>query len=136
LADGLRSNGSIVVISTQAHREALERNLVAQGFDIVGARLIGRYVALDAGEVLAHVMVNGSPSAQRFAEIIGGALQRARAAGRHVWVVRGMVPLLWGTGQHQVALRLQELWDGQTSGDGLSIFTAFPAKNLAGQDNR
>jgi len=45
-----------IVIATQAHREEIERNLETRGLDVARAAAQGRYVPLDAVEMLEKFM--------------------------------------------------------------------------------
>src|SRR4051812_455851 len=62
---GLGAGNGAIVIATQAHREALEERLEAQGLDLMAVKQRNQYVALDAAETLAKFMVNGSPDEGR-----------------------------------------------------------------------
>ena len=79
IATGLEGGEAGVVIATQAHREALERRLIAAGLDIVRAREEGRYVALDAAQTLTRFMDGGVPEQGRFVDVVGTTVMEASA---------------------------------------------------------
>src|SRR3979490_2141202 len=72
-----------VVVATKAHHEGLAKRLSAQGLDTAKAIRQGRYVLLDAGEILPKFMVNGSVDEGRFINLIGGALADVRNVTDH-----------------------------------------------------
>src|SRR5438270_5617230 len=89
-----------VVIATPAHRQELANRLSARGLVLERAVEQGRYVALDAAETLSRFMVDGFPDEQRFVEVIGAVITRAKTAagsqhGRAA-LFGEMVALLWG----------------------------------------
>ncbi|MGH7823312.1 MAG: MEDS domain-containing protein, partial [Candidatus Binatia bacterium] len=76
LGTALGVGDAAVVIATQAHREAIEERLIAQGLSVAAARDQGRYVALDAVATLAELTADGWPEPSRFNETVGGAVVR------------------------------------------------------------
>ena len=74
---GLGSGAACIVIATQAHREGLSHCLQVNGLDPTRAQAQGKYFALDAAETLSQFLVEGSPDPQRFAQVVGGVIERA-----------------------------------------------------------
>ena len=64
----LASGGSAVVIATKAHEDNLARMLKTRGLDLTSLIADGRYVPLDAAEVLSRFMENGLPNSLSFAK--------------------------------------------------------------------
>src|SRR5882724_3002423 len=64
LADG----GSAIIIATVGHNDNLTHRLKSQGIDVAKTIAEGRYISLDATEVLSTFMVDGQPDAARFSE--------------------------------------------------------------------
>ncbi len=118
---GLQAGSVGLVIATPQHREGLDLRL--EGL----ARDQSRYVALDAASTLSKFMVDGYPDAQRFENVIGGALKRASKNGtRHVHAFGEMVSLLWADGNHEAAVRLEELWNALAASHAFSLLCAYP----------
>src|SRR3984893_4718322 len=67
----LRAGDAAVVVATEQHRDGLLQGLTAQGLDISALLADGRFVALDAGQVLSTFMVEGWPSQDRFNDVVG-----------------------------------------------------------------
>ena len=133
IAPALRTGEAGIVVATEAHRAGLEQRFRAVGLDLAAARAEGRYVALDAAETLSRFMVDGAPEAARFAEVVGGIVERAAEAGRRVRVFGEMVALLAVEGNHAAAIRLEELWNELQKGHAFSLFCAYPIDALCGE---
>jgi hypothetical protein len=112
LAAGSLSIGeAFILLATARHATAVERDLTTLSIDVEEARSTGRYVFLDAEEMLERLLPDGIPSALLFGEVIGGALSRAAAAHGHVSVYGELVALLWSIGRREAAIRVEELWN-------------------------
>lgn len=124
-------NGSVaLVIATSSHREGLAKRLLGRGLDISRAMQWGRYVPLDAAEMLDKFMINGLPDAAKFSTYITEAIDRAKAAdeGERPRVVAfgEMVSLLWGEGNFEGAIRLEELWNDLAQTRAFHLRCAYP----------
>jgi len=93
-----------LVIATAGHRAGIEAGLTTPE---------GLLISLDAEEVLAAVMEDGTPSAERFEAIVGGAVDEValRFPGATVRAFGEMVDILWRRGEHDAALALEDLWN-------------------------
>jgi hypothetical protein len=104
-----------VVIATRPHREGLVATLLRRGFDVGIARRQGRFVALDAAELLAQVsQPDGGLAEERFQELALGLVRKAAASAdggrRRVTVFGEMVALLWAR-DPRLAIRVEERWN-------------------------
>ena len=133
VAAGLDAGDGIIVIATDAHRDGFEERLRARGVDVAAAVARGHYMPLDATETLSKFMVNGWPDEGRAAEVLGGALTRAAAAGgrRHVRAFGEMVALLFAMGNEGAAIRLEELWNSLAKNHRFSLFCAYPSAGFS-----
>lgn len=130
---GLGSGAACIVIATQAHREELLHRLQANGFDLTLARVQERYFALDAGETLAQFLEGGLPNPQRFARVIGAAIERAEKGAQRIHIFGEMVAQLWQQGNQQATLRLETLWNELPGARShLSLLCAYPMSLFAG----
>ncbi len=130
---GLGAGEACVVVATPAHRAELEDRLHESGLDIAAARASGQYVALDAGETLSTLMVDGSPEPGRFASIFGDIVERAAAGRRHVRMFGEMVALLWADRQYDAAIRLEELWNQLHQRHAFALYCAYPIDGFGGE---
>jgi len=135
----LGAGDAAIVIATKAHREQIERNLETRGLDMTRAIGQGRYVALDAAETLAKFMVGDMPDAERFRDVIGEVISRAREAAcnkqARVAAFGEMVALLWAEGKESAAIRLEQLWNNLVETHSFSLRCAYPMNGFAGKDD-
>jgi signal transduction histidine kinase len=116
----------------------------------------GRYVALDAAETLSKFLVDGSPDAARFADVMGNVIEPVIASikGRVPGVSPGfpqqafspegrrgsgregeqprlalfgeMVALLWAQGKCDAAIQLEQLWNDLAVTYSFDLRCAYP----------
>jgi signal transduction histidine kinase len=127
----LVTGDAAVVIATKAHRDGLIQRLQSCGLEMGRAIEQGRYIALDAAETMAMFMVDSSPDATLFTEVIGSVLGLAAAAATngkpgHISAFGEMVALLWQQGYGEAAVRLEQLWNNMSRIYPLSLRCAYP----------
>ena len=87
------------------------------------------YVALDAADTLSKITVDGQPDEARFTELIGPILKRATDRGNgRVRIFGEMVGLLSANGEHEAAIRLEEIWNNFAKAHSFSLFCAYPMR--------
>jgi PAS domain S-box-containing protein len=134
---GLNAGEACIVLATQPHRKELEDHLQADGLDLVAAQAQDAYIAQDAVEALAKIMVDGSPDPGLFATVIVNLIERARHGQRRVRVFGELVALLWNEGNRAAAVRLEELWNDLChNGHSFSLFCAYPMHDFDGETYR
>lgn len=135
----LGAGGAGVVLATPAHRVGIGERLRAQGVDLTAAERQGRYVALDAAEMLARCLRNGEPDAARFAELIGGIIARATAAvptdPPRVAVFGELVALLSADGRHEHVIQLEHLWNDLAVTQAFDLRCAYPITAFSRTDD-
>jgi PAS domain S-box-containing protein len=132
---GLRVGDACIVLSTREHRKSFLEYLQREGVDVSAAEAQGRYIWVDAAEILLKFMVAGMPEPGRFVEVVGGAIVQAAQGQRHVRVFGEMVALLWSQGSCAAALALEELGnDLQNLFPDTSLFCAYPMYLFERQD--
>jgi PAS domain S-box-containing protein len=135
----LGAGNAAVIIATKVHRDGLQQRLTARGLDIQKASEQGRYVALDAPELLSKIMVDGMPDGARIAEIVVGTIARTSAllkpASPEIVVFGELVSLLWKEGKTEAAIRLEQLWNELTKMHSFSLRCAYPVANFCGEKN-
>lgn len=128
----LRAGDVGVVLATPAHRAALEERLTAYGLDVAAARAAGRYVTLDAAEMLARCLRDGEPDQDRFTMAIGDLLKKAARGGRRVRVFGELVALLVAKGNPAAALRLETFWNTLQQSHAFSLLCGYPLEGFDG----
>jgi hypothetical protein len=124
VAGGLRAGDGVIIIATSEHREQLQHRLAAQG--LVDGAHPGKYVALDADEILNQFMNKGWPDDKMFKFTILDALEQAAEGGRRVRAFGEMVAILWARGQEAATIRLEYLWHDLCREAGFSLLCAYP----------
>ena len=122
----LTAAGAGVMIATPHHLDAVAQRLTSRGLDIAGAGTQGRYVGLDAREVLGTFMVDGWPDPARFDEVVGSVMAKTRERAAPVHAFGDMVALLWADGNREAAIRVEELWNGLQARQPFSLLCAYP----------
>ena len=130
IGSAIGAGDAAIVIATQAHREELANRLSSRGLEVARAVEQGRYVALDAAETLSQFMVNDWPDEKRFVEVIGGVINRTKAAAHkqhgRAALFGEMVALLWNDGKAEAALMLEQLWNQIAHSHSFSLVCAYP----------
>jgi signal transduction histidine kinase len=130
IGTALGNGGAAIVIATKAHREGLGYRLRLRGFDPLVAIQNGRYVPLDAAEILTKFMVGGSPDPGRFREVIGEVIAKASAAAEgnppRISAFGEMVTLLWAEGKAEAAIELEQLWNDIAEVYSFTLRCAYP----------
>jgi MEDS: MEthanogen/methylotroph, DcmR Sensory domain/Histidine kinase-like ATPase domain len=134
LTDALGAGDVAVVVATPAHRRAFLSAMSAAGVDVDTAQSSSTLVVADAAETLAAFLVDGAPDTAAFDQVIGGLVQSAGSGGRRVRVYGEMVALLWEDGQVASAIELEELWNKLGDRVPFSLFCAYPAELVSGDD--
>jgi signal transduction histidine kinase len=127
LIDG---DDSAIVAATPQHRDALEKALEKAGCDVERMIEQGRYVALDADDLLARFMVDDRPDPMLFSEVVGGIVARVAAPGRRVRIFGEMVAQLWAAGNVTAAADLEELWNKLAQVHPFTLFCAYPIRGF------
>jgi PAS domain S-box-containing protein/excisionase family DNA binding protein len=133
LAAALCAGDAGLVFAAAPHRAAIEERLRRHGLDPDAARAEGRYEAFDAATTLAQILIDGQPQPQRFREVVGGAIARARAGKRRVRVYGEMVSLLATEGNHHAALLLEQQWSALQATLPFTLLCGYPMDAFAGE---
>lgn len=131
LGAGLVGDEAVLIVATPEHRAAFEGVMRAAGIDLKAMAASGRYVNLDAADVLSRFMVDGQPDAGRFAASVG-LLVKDTAAGRPIRIYGEMVALLWDEGNVSAAIALEALWNDLATTQTFALFCAYPVQSVAG----
>ncbi len=126
LRSGLHSDAAAIVIATTSHRDWFGRALTEAGIDLPEAQRCGRYLALDASDVLATFMVGSMPDPARFEAAIGSLISQAADGQREVRIYGEMVSVLWDQGNVAAAIALEDLWNDLATRYPFSLFCAYP----------
>jgi len=124
---GFRVGEPALVIVTPAHRQVFRAELERLGRDVDELEELGLLTCLDADETLAAFMDGDAPSAQRFQDVVGGAVDEVarRFPDTTIRAFGEMVDLLQQGGQGAAAIALEELWNGLLESRRLALLCAY-----------
>ena len=127
LADGLRAGDLVAAIATAAHREAFQRQLEAQGFEVERLIATGALYFVDAHDALSRFMRDGDPDPELFRSELGALIGQlsAQAKSRRLRAYGEIVDVLWLSGQHSAALRVEELCDDLQDHHPFNLLCAY-----------
>ena len=132
---GLAAGDPVVVIATRSHLDAVTSLCADRRIDARGAARAGDLLLLDAEETLAELLVDGQPSAARFAERLGARVkQLAERTGRPIRAFGEMVDLLSLRGDIEAAIRLEELWNGLLEREDVRLLCAYSLSGFSASD--
>ncbi len=123
---GLLAGDGVILAATGSHLKSLESRLLEGGFDVAGAVASGQYVALNAEDAVAQLMIDGVLSFQRFMGLIGGTVAQAAEGRSRVRIFGELVALLWADGDYDSAIQLEKLWNDLSKIHPFSLFCAYP----------
>jgi anti-sigma regulatory factor (Ser/Thr protein kinase) len=130
LGAGLVAGEVALVVATPAHRLRFDAVLLAAGVNVLALRAAGRYVTLDAAELLDSFLVDGMPDPGLFDSSVGALV--ASFAGTPVRIYGEMVALLWDAGAVAAAIALESLWNDLATRTPFTLFCAYPQRSVAG----
>jgi len=139
IGDALSAGDGAIVVGTRSHQELLSWELRKRAVNFNEALRQGRYLELDADETLAHIMREGSPNAEAFQAVVGGAISRVRKAesrpGSHLAIFGEMVALLWAQGKAQAAVALEQLWNEYAKLEPFSLHCAYRLQDFSREEH-
>jgi CheY-like chemotaxis protein len=113
IAAALNVGDAVIVVATESHRVSLLSGLDARGLNVGAAVQQGRYVALDAANLLSAIMLNGMPDPALFMKAFGNLIPRAAKATKvgypRVAIFAECVHLLWAEGNAEAAIAMEKL---------------------------
>ena len=135
ISTALGAGNSAMIIATQAHREGIEERLEALGVDTVGAVKKGRYVTVDAPQLLAQLVIDGQLSRTRFDDFLHQFILPLRAAAESdrqlVAVLGELVGMLWAKGEAETAIELEHFWNELSSQGSYCLRCLYPIASFS-----
>ena len=130
IANALRNGSAVIAAIGETHEERLYHSLEEANIDLDAAIREERYVPLRISELLANVMVNGSPDRERFLiaadEMVSAAAKRAKGPNAGVVAVGEGTSAVWAQGRVEAAIQLEHLWDEVARARQIDMLCAFP----------
>jgi anti-sigma regulatory factor (Ser/Thr protein kinase) len=126
----LRNDIPVLVVATPEHRAALEADLTAEGVDLPEAQKRGRYLAVDAADVLLGLMVGNHLDPDLFDVRIGALLDSVHRRESQTWVYGEMVALLCADGNIAGAMEVEAMWNDLAATRNFSLLCGYPTSML------
>lgn len=130
ISQTLMLGNAALILATEAHRNALAARLHTRGLDIATAADEGRYLALDARDLLARLMRDGAVDREAASAILSDLIDQAAAAVSHDYarlaVFGEVVALLSAAGNHAAAIALERLWNDLLATRPFTLLCAYP----------
>lgn len=129
-SSGLRKGEAVVLVTTEARREVIERRLKADGLDVRSVENSGQLAFLEAGELLSVFLKEGMPDAALFKTSVTRVIERASTnpetgAARKVRIFGEMVSLLYMGSNTPAAERLEEFWNEMVEAYSVSLLCSY-----------
>ena len=124
VSDGFDAGDCVIVIATPAHLQALDKSLVASGFNVLELAAKKVYFPLEAEMVLSKFMINDWPDEALFNQAVMDVILQAGA--KQFRAFGEMVALLWAKGHIGATVRLEHLWNKFCARQTFSLFCAYP----------
>ena len=132
LAEAIRAGGAVIVIATEAHRQAFAAQLAHAG--LASERAGASLVMLDAREAADALLIDGRIAPHRFDKLIGDLVRKTAADGRPLRAYGEIVALLWADGHVRAAIELEDLWNALGREVDFSLYCAYPRAWVEGEE--
>lgn len=136
LAEGYSREEPLIVIARARVWADVQGELISLAFPLDAAIAQKRLIVRDADQLLNRISHQHVGSAALFDNIIGGVV-RSAGRGRPVRAYAAMVDLLAQQGEFELAVRLEELWNGLARRVSLNLMCGYSSAHFvsAGTDN-
>lgn len=125
---------AVIAIATRQHLAAVEQRMRTIGHDVDALRGMGRYVSVDAEQLLPRLLKDGLPSAQAFQHLVAARVGDLSARYGGVRAFGELVQLLWREGKPAAALRLEDLWNELLGYHPLSLICGYRVRTIGGTE--
>jgi hypothetical protein len=128
VSSALNSGNAALMVVTPEHAQQLTQFLSSRLFRTVED--MTRLTVVDAEATLQKFMVDGMPGPKRFFTAIKGLIDEAsipaEQTGGKLTVFGEMVAVLWGRGEKEAALALEQLWNEALQENRFFLHCAYP----------
>ena len=133
LAEGLRSGGSLIVVTNDDRRAALFRDLEEFGVAPAFSIRDGRLRVLPAAQTLERLYEGGRLSYARFDRVVGDLVREMyeTSGGRGLRAYGDMVDELWLRDDRDGAMELERYWNRLQARIPFDLFCAYPREGDA-----
>jgi MEDS: MEthanogen/methylotroph, DcmR Sensory domain len=115
-----------IAIATPEHQRMIDQHLEKRGINVSEVRARGQYLAFDAAEVLSRFTVDGWPDRGRFGEVLDSIVKPMCSRFSRVSIFGEMVAILWASGKHDAAIRLEQFWNEIIEVHPVVLYCGYP----------
>jgi len=125
---------SVVLIVTSEHETMIRRYFTNRGLDCKGLEARGVLSLLNAESILQRFTRGSKLDRDAFHEVVGGLISSAAEfSERKTLMAFGeMVAILWGRGQREAAMELEQWWNRLIEQRGFHLHCAYPKRLFYG----
>jgi KaiC/GvpD/RAD55 family RecA-like ATPase len=110
VCENVAAGHPVLIVATQAHREAFVAALRDAGANPDEAIAAGQFICLDAIATLEEILSDGHVDWRVFERNVGERIRNLRMRGP-LRVYGEMVGILWALGRHELAIELEAHWN-------------------------
>jgi hypothetical protein len=130
IAPLLKTKDAAVVVATKDKLDALEQRLRLRGVAIEAAKANGQFLLLDALEILAKTYNSDDDENSVNLLPIHEILQQLRDKYPKIYIYAELVNVLCDRGEHNVALHLEEIWQGILEEYDIMLLCGYDMNNF------
>jgi hypothetical protein len=131
LRQAIENGGLAILIGTPAHTALVQASLARAGVDVFGAAVSGRYLAIDAKEMLRRCTVAGWPDPGGFWRVMSPLVRHHGEGALPVRVAGDLTRPLWEAGQFSAALAIEARWAELADRYAFELLCGYPANSAA-----
>jgi DNA-binding NarL/FixJ family response regulator len=130
IGKALYSGNAAIVIASPSHRNQLLRSLKSYDLDLEGIFQQGRYIALDASEMLSKILSNESIDRNRFLDLYDALVEKAKIKHLHVAIFGECAPFLLARGLPEAAIQMEKLGSEIVSRYNVELLCGYSRSGL------
>lgn len=134
LVGPLAAGDTVVAVATPAHLFGLDAALWAAGAELDILRACGRWIELDASDLLAGLLVGDVLDPRPLIPLIAHYEAEVSEAGGRLHVFSEMAPLLWERGLGVAALELEDAGNHLQGLFGFDLICGWPGHTWSDDD--
>lgn len=112
VAEGLRNGEAVTVIARSRLRKSLIDCMGAFDFDTQSLQDQGQIKFLDAEFLLSSISFDGEIDAEAFEKFVASPMRTIKLKYGKLRIFGEMVDILWQKDSHDMAMQLEDLWNG------------------------
>jgi CheY-like chemotaxis protein len=134
LANATRRGEPALVLSRRSTYDAVLEHLASRG-ELPATDPRRRIVFLDVDSALRSFMDGAAPDPVRFQRSMSNLLDEIRRTGHSgaIWIYGELAGMLCSEGNHAGALRIEELWNANFAGRGISVMCGYAIDDFDGE---